>query len=154
MLRPIAVVLALALAAPALRAEGLDLPVSIKANGTELGSVVKALCLRAGLNVMISPEVQTKKVNIQLAGVPLRQVFRYLAALHQVGIALTPDERTVLVARQEVIDTMDVGESRTYRLANREAEKTAALLNKVYAGKVQAIADPRTNSVIVVPISR
>lgn len=148
-----ALLLAAALATPA-AAVDLEQSISIKARDTPLPTLLSAICERAGLNLVLGVGIPTQKVTVSLKSLPLSSALKYIGALHKVGIALTADGKTVLAASPETIDGLDLGKARVVPLAHADADQFAALLNKVYKGRVEAIPDPRTNTVIVVPRGR
>lgn len=144
----LAALLGLALVLPA-RAQ-LDRSITIRARDQDLSLVIQTICSFANLSVVVGPELKGKKVSLDLKDVPAARLLRYLAALYGFGVGFTPDGSTVLAGSKEAIESMDLSTTRVVPLANADAEKMASLLQKLHGGKVQAIADPRTNSVILV----
>ena len=95
--------------------------------------------------------LEGKKASLEMKGVAAGQVLSYLGKLHRIGLAVTPDGKTVLAGTREAIAAMDVEDTRVVTLGHADAEKMATILQKVYQGKVEVLADPRTNSLVLVP---
>jgi type II secretory pathway component GspD/PulD (secretin) len=128
----------------------LEKKVTIRARDQKISRVLQTLCKVAGLNLIHSPELDTKRVSLDLKDIQVGRLMRYLAALHGFGLTTTSDGLTVLAGSKVAIASMVPYDVRVVPMANGSAEKNATTLQRVYKGKVQAIADPRTNSVILV----
>ncbi len=134
-----------------LLAKGLDTRITLRTNETDLDVLLRVICDRSGLDLVLGPGIKGKKASLSVKDMPVGNLLRYLAGLHRVGIASSPDGRIVLAAEKDIVDGLDLGESRVVRLSWADADKFADLLNKLYKGKLTALADPHTNSVILVP---
>lgn len=143
--------LALALVAAAPAPAQLDKPISIRAREQDLSRIIQTICTFADLNVVVGPELKGKTVSLEMKNVEAGRVLSYLGKLHRIGLAVTPDGRTVLAGSREAIAAMNVEDARVVTLGHADAEKMAGLLQKVYQGKVEVLADPRTNSLVLVP---
>lgn len=149
MSRPLALGILLLAAGPG--AAQLDKPIDIRARDQDLSRLIQTICTFADLNVVVGPELKGKKASLDMKGVEAGRVLSYLGKLHRIGLAVTPDGRTVLAGSREAIAAMDVADARVVTLGHADAERMAAILQKVYQGKVEVLADSRTNSIVLVP---
>lgn len=146
--------LAALLATAAPLGAGMRRPIDVSARDLPLQQLFLAICQQARINVYLGPELAGKKGTVQLSKVDPLDALKLVCKLHKLGIAVTPDEGTVLIGAPDVIDGLDVAATRVIKLAHQDPDKAAAILNKVYAGRLQAIADPHSGSVVVVPLKR
>ena len=142
----------LATAVPA--AAQLDKPVNIRARDQDLSRLIQTICSFANLNVVVGPGLEGKKASLDMQNVEAGRVLSYLGKLNRIGLAVTPDGKTVLAGTKEAIAAMDVADTRVVTLGHADAAKMAGLLQKVYQGKVEVLADPRTNSLVLVPTGK
>ncbi len=132
----------------------LNRKVNLRSRNQEISTILQTICTFSNLNLLLGPELRGKKVSLDLKNIPAGDLMHYLSKLHGFGLAVTQDGKTILAGSKEAIANMNVSEARVVTLSHASAGKMAGILGKVYGGKVEAIADPRTNSVILVPTGK
>lgn len=131
----------------------LDKVVTIRAKNQKVTSLLRTLCRVAKLNLVMGPELEGKKASLDLQDVKVGRILRYLAALNGFSVTATEDGRTILAGSKQALASFGDQTPRVIPLGSADAATTAAMLEKVYKGQLEAIPDPHTNSVILVPRS-
>jgi type IV pilus assembly protein PilQ len=122
-------------------------PIDLKFREVEVRDAFRIIARLAGRNLLLAPEVKGK-VTMDLTGVDPLKAIDLIAAVNRYEV-LVKDGVTVVGDPATMAHVRGAGAMQIIPLRYGNAAELAEKLSKLFKGKLEILADPRTNSLLI-----
>ncbi len=145
-MRPVALALVFLLAGGAASLSA-DPGIDLRFQDVEISSVFRVISRLAGKNILLGKEVRGK-ITLDLSDVDPMQAIHLVAAVNKHKVLVR--NNIVIVGNPETIAFVrGAGNVKIIPLRYGDAAELAEKLNRLYKGKIEVVADERTNSLLI-----